>query len=59
MIRKNGEPINSIKYNQEDIQKVKLNGETIWEKNSIKSCFGSGQWNDDYPWDDNETWQDA
>ncbi len=28
----------------------------IWQ--SVRSCFGSGTWEDDKPWKDDEGWKD-
>ena len=28
----------------------------IWQ--AVRSCFGSGTWNDEKPWQDDECWKD-
>ena len=59
-IKINNRAIGSVKVNNRVIAYIKVNGRIVFSTVSslIKSCFGSGKWQDAYKWTDNTPWTD-
>ena len=52
-----GKRIESIDHVSKSIQAVMHMGVMVW--NAIRSCFGSGAWNNDAPWLNDEGWNNG
>lgn len=57
-----GRSIDNIYNSNRSIKAIYNNGRLIWSIDSQNinknSCFSNGYWEDQYPWVDDEVWQD-
>lgn len=54
MILKNGKEITMLYYGRKAISAVRYGTRLVWQ--AIRSCFGSGGWDNDLPWDNDDGW---
>ncbi len=55
MIIKNNEELQSLYYGKKQISAVYRGLYLVWQ--AIRSCFGSGYWNNSSPWRNDEAWK--
>lgn len=57
MIIRNGKPLAARYYGRKAVLFIYKGIRLIWK--SIRSCFGSGGWDNNQPWDNNEGWNNG
>ncbi len=55
MIYKNNKRALLIFYREKPVIAVYAGSRLVWQ--SSRSCFGSGGWNNDLPWDNDDGWK--
>lgn len=55
MIYKNNKEIIAMNYGNKPLIAVYKGNQLVWQ--AIRSCFGSGQWNNTKPWVNDEVWK--
>lgn len=51
----NNKEFTALYYGTRIIKVVFKGTQIIWQ--AIKSCFGAGYWNTEYPWDNDDAWK--
>jgi hypothetical protein len=46
--------ISSVYFGKQVIAAIYKGGKLLWE--AVRSCFGKGYWMNEYPWDNEDTW---
>ena len=54
MIHIAGKEVSAIYFGQKAIQAVYKGAVLVWQ--AIRSCFGSGWWDNEKPWIDEDAW---
>lgn len=54
MIQKNNQEVTAIHHQNKTIAAVYKAGRVIWQ--AIRSCFGAGYWINEYPWSNQDGW---
>jgi hypothetical protein len=59
MIHSNNITIENVHSGRTDITAVYHGSQLVWSKQAnARSCYDSGYWVDEYPWNDNSHWTD-
>lgn len=55
MIYKEGKEITALYYGRQAVALVYKGTRLVWQ--TIRSCFGSGGWINEFGWDNNDGWK--
>jgi hypothetical protein len=55
MIRIQDYNVRAVRLGTQVIKAIYIGAKLVW--NTIRSCFGSGYWDNDRPWDNDDAWQ--
>lgn len=47
--------ITSVFFGSKPVSAIYHGGVKVWE--AVKSCFGKGFWEEEYPWSDEDAWK--
>lgn len=54
MILKSDKKVIGIRYGSKNVTSIYKGDKLVWSPS--RSCFGSGGWDNDLPWDNNDGW---
>lgn len=57
MIYKEGKEVTAVYRCKKVVTAIYKKGKLVWQ--AVRSCFGSGSWNNEKPWSNSEGWNNG
>lgn len=57
MIYKEGKEVTAVYRCKKVVTDIYKKGKLVWQ--AVRSCFGSGSWNNEKPWSNSEGWNNG